>query len=173
MANPLVDLVNQPAFARLRRNHGLEHAAIHVLSEQHPGVGLVGHSSSTGFWIVGELDAEQVLEGVDRALERLRVGERHLAIHPNCGTNLVTSSLAAGLAGALAMTGSGRRTRDRLERLPLAVLLAMGALMLAKPLGTRLQQRVTTTGDPGKLRITGIRTHQRGGLSAHRVSTES
>jgi hypothetical protein len=173
MANPLQALIQTPGFARLRRNHGLEHATIHVLSRKHPQVGLAGHSSSSGFWIFADLDADQVLEGVRTALERLRAGERGLAIHPNCGTNLVTSGMAAGVAGAIAMAGSGPRSRDRLERLPLAGLLATAALLLARPLGTRLQQYVTTSGDPGDLEILDIQTQIRAGLTAHRVTTRS
>jgi hypothetical protein len=173
MANPLQALIQTPSFARLRRNHGLEHATIHVLSRKYPRVGLAGHSSSSGFRIFADLDADQVLEGVETALGRLRAGERGLAIHPNCGTNLVTSGMAAGVAGAIAMAGSGPRSRDRLERLPLAGLLATAALLLARPLGTRLQQYVTTSGDPGDLEILDIQTQIRAGLTAHRVTTRS
>ena len=173
MANPLKALIQTPSFARLRRNHGLEHATIHVLSRKYPRVGLAGHSSPSGFWIFADLDADQVLEGVQTALQRLRAGERGLAIHPNCGTNLVTSGMAAGVAGAIAMAGSGPRSRDRLERLPLAGLLATVALLLAKPLVTRLQQYVTTSGDPGDLEILDIQTQIRAGVTAHRVTTRS
>lgn len=173
MLNPLRALIELPAFGRTRRNHGLEHASIHVLAKQHPGVRLAGHSDAGGFWLLAELSTEQVRKGVDEALARLRSGERHLAIHPNCGTNLVTGGLAAGMAGAVAMTGSGPRTRDKLERLPLAGLLATLALFFARPLGTRIQQRITTNGDPGDLEILDISQHMRAGLTAHRVSTRS
>ncbi len=37
--------------SRIRRNHGLEHAALHVLAERHPGKPLAGHSDLNGFWI--------------------------------------------------------------------------------------------------------------------------
>lgn len=173
MATPLRPQIELPAFGRVRRNHGLEHASIHVLSGRHPGLRLAGHSDSRGFWLLGELSAEQVRAGVQEALTRLRSGESHLAIHPNCGTNLVTSGLAAGVAGAVAMAGSGPRSRDKLGRLPLAGLLATAALLLARPLGTRLQQYVTTSGDPGDLEILDIRPQKRVGVTAHRVSTRS
>lgn len=173
MPNPFQALIELPAFARTRRNHGLEHASIHILSKQHPGLRLAGHSDAGGFWLLAELSTEQVRAGVEHALARLRGGERQLAIHPNCGTNLVTSGLAAGMAGAVAMAGSGPRGRDKLGRLPLASLLASAALLLSRPLGTRLQQYVTTSGDPGNLEILDIRSHQRAGLTAHRVRTRS
>ena len=63
--------------------------------------------------------------------------------------------------------------RDRFERLPLAALLATLALILAKPAGTRVQQLITTTGDPGDLEIIEIRRTTRQGMIAHRVVTQS
>lgn len=163
-------LLESPGFSRIRRNHGLEHASIHVLSQKNPRRSIAGHSDTGGFWLLGQLTLEEVDQAVHEALARLRAGERGLAIHPNCGTNLVTSSVAAGMAGAFAM-GSARSTRDRLERLPVAALLAMGALLLARPLGTRIQQKITTSGEPGNLEIVEIQQSQRGNLTAHRVTT--
>lgn len=158
------------AFSRIRRNHGLEHATIHVLSGMRPRARMAGHSDSGGFWLLGELSTEDVYTAVEEALTRLRSGERGLAIHPNCGTNLVTAGVAAGLSSALAF-GGARNDRQRLERIPLAILFATGALLLARPLGTRLQQRVTTSGVPGDLHVVEIRRTTRGNLTAHRVTT--
>lgn len=169
---PLLDSTHDPlrAISRVRRNHGLEHASIHVLSAKNPRRQLAGHSDAGGFWLLGDLTLEEVEQAVSEALARLRAGERDLAVHPNCGTNLVTSGMAAGLAGAFAM-GGARNTRERIERMPLAGLFAMGALLLARPLGTRIQQRITTSGEPGNLQVVGIRQSRRGNLTAHRVTT--
>jgi hypothetical protein len=78
--------------------------------------------------------------------------------------------MAAGVAGAFAVGGT-RNSRDWLERLPVAILLSMGALLLARPLGTRIQQLITTSGDPVGLEIVEIRQSQRGTMTAHRVTT--
>jgi hypothetical protein len=163
-------LLDAPAVSRIRRNHGLEHATIHMLSRGKLRSPIAGHSDAGGFWLLGDVSTEQVQQAVDEALARLRAGERELAIHPNCGTNLVTSGLAAGMAGALAL-GSARDDRQRLERLPLALLFSVGALLLSRPLGTRIQQRVTTSGVPGDLRVVEIRRGQRGKWVTHRVTT--
>ncbi len=171
MTSFLRPLLDSPALSRIRRNHGLEHASIHVLSGKNPRRQLAGHSDAGGFWLLGDLTVEEVEQAVGEALARLRAGERDLAIHPNCGTNLVTSGMAAGLAGAFAM-GGANTNRERIERLPLAGLLAMGALLLARPLGTRIQQRITTSGEPGNLQVVGIRQSRRGNLVAHRVTTQ-
>lgn len=166
-------LIELPAFAHIRRNHGLEHATIHILSKRKRAGRLAGHSDAGGFWLFGNLTEEEIRAAIDEALQRMRAGERHLAIHPNCGTNLVTSGVMAGLAGAVSMTGAGPRSRERLERLPLAALLATLALILARPLGTRIQQLITTTGDPADLQVLEIRRSQRQGMPAHRVVTRS
>ena len=85
---------------RIRRNHGLEHATIHVLSEGHKRFSAQGNSDHRGFHlnIYGDVTEEEVAAAVAEAHRRLRAGERHLAVHPNCGTVLVTTALLATLA---------------------------------------------------------------------------
>jgi hypothetical protein len=165
-------VLESPVVSRIRRNHGLEHATIHILSDRRPGRSLTGHSDAGGFWLLGDVSTEEVNQAAGEALERMRGGEHHLAIHPNCGTNFVTYGIAAGIAGALAMVGVGRRGRDKLERLPLAAMFATIALILAQPLGFRVQQRVTTSGHPDGLEIVDVTPSRRGNLTAHRVITQ-
>lgn len=168
--NPLLE---SPRLLRVRRNHGLEHASIHVLTEKNPRRSIAGHSDSGGFWLFGNLHLDEAGAAVEEALQRLRAGERQLAVHPNCGTNLVVSGAAAGLFGALSMTGTGNKRSALLERLPLAILLSTVALIAARPLGLRLQEKITTTGDPGNLEILEILQSRRGNLTMHRVETRS
>lgn len=158
---------------RIRRNHGLEHATIHVLTEKNPRRPIAGHSDSRGFWLFGNLSLEETQAAVEEALKRLRAGERHLAVHPNCGTNIVVSGAAAGLFGALSMSGAGSKRGALWERLPLAVLLSTVALIVTRPLGMRLQEKVTTSGDPGDLEIFEIRQMSHGKLIMNRVETRS
>lgn len=165
------DLLNSPRWLRTRRNHGLEHATIHVLTHNNPRRSVAGHSDAGGFWLLGDLTTAEIQLAADEALQRLRSGERWLAIHPNCGTNLVTAGLASGLAGGLALRGA--RRGEWFGRLPVAAVLSTLALLAARPLGTRLQERVTTSGDPGDLQIISIQRKQRGAYTAHRVETHS
>lgn len=160
-----------PIVSRIRRNHGLEHASLHVLAKRFPGRSMGGHSNPDGFWLVGELPTESVQEAVHEALQRLRNGEAHLAVHPGCGTNFATAGSMAGLAGLMGMWGAGPRKRDKIERLPMVATLATLALILAQPLGLRLQKYVTTSGDPGDMEIVEIIPASRGVLKAHRVVT--
>ncbi len=170
MPNTLDTLLATPVLSRIRRNHGLEHATIHILSKKVPGISTAGHSDAGGFWLLGDLDTEQVRAAVHEALARMRAGEHHLAVHPNCGTNFVVSGAFAGLAGAAALMGA-RRPSDKLSRLPLAMTFATIALILVHPLGFRVQQRVTTSGHPGTLEIVGINPTRRGRWQAHRILT--
>ena len=162
-----------PIVSRVRRNHGLEHATLHILSQRYPKRSLAGHSDTGGFWIIGEVSIEDVYEAVEEALSRLRNGEKHLAVHSNCGTNFVTSGVLAGLAAVAAMFGVGSRTRDKLERLPLAMFVATLALIFSQPLGFFIQERVTTSAEPGRLQVIEIVATRKGRMKAHRVTTRN
>jgi hypothetical protein len=158
--------------SRVRRNHGLEHATLQVLAERHPGRPLAGHSDLGGFWIIGDLSVEELAAAIQEARARLESGESKLAIHPNCGTNFAASGILAGLAAAVAMFGVGKRVRDNLDRLPLAMLLATLALIISQPLGLQLQEHITTSGVLGMLRVVEIIPRWQGKVKAHRVVTE-
>jgi hypothetical protein len=165
------NLLGAPGVSNVRRNHGLEHATLHILSKRHPNLSLAGHSNAGGFWLLGEVPTEEVRSAVFEALDRMRKGEHDLAVHSNCGTNFVTSGTIAGLAGAMAMAGTGKRWQDKLERLPLAATLATVALIMAQPLGLKLQERVTTCGVPGNLEVLDIIPTRRGRIKAHQILT--
>jgi hypothetical protein len=162
-----------PIISRIRRNHGLEHATLHILSQRYPKQSLAGHSDTGGFWVIGDVSIEDVYEAVEEARSRLKNGEKHLAVHRNCGTNFVTSGVMAGLAAAAAMLGVGTRVRDKLERLPVAMFLATIALIFSQPVGFFLQERVTTSADPGNMQVVEIVVSRKGRMKAHRVTTRN
>lgn len=157
--------------SRMRRNHGLEHATLNILAASHPGTSFAGHSDGGGYWILGEISTEDLSETAALALEKLSAGQENLAIHNNCGTNLLVSGFSAGLAGAAGLIGVGDRPRDKIERIPVITALSVIALMLAKPLGPAVQKRLTTSGNPEGLKITSIRKHNLNSMPAHRVCT--
>jgi len=171
MTTMLDTFLNIDPVSRIRRNHGLEHATLHVLASRHPHKNMAGYSNTGGFWIMGDLTAVDIDSAAHEALERMQKGEHGLAVHPNCGTNFVTSGALAGAAGAFAMFGAGPRIKDKFERLSLAALFATLALIVAQPLGNLLQARVTTSGYPGTLQIVGVTPTPRGSMKAHRVIT--
>lgn len=169
MPNAFRKVLDQPVLDRIRRNHGLEHATIHLLSARYPRTPIAGRADRNGFLILGNLPSQAIRECTEQALDRLRAGEAQLAIHPNCGTSFLTSAVLAGMASYLSLLG-GRsdRWRDRLERLPLAMLATVLALVIAQPLGAAAQRHITTSGEVGDLRLLEVR---RASPKVHRVLT--
>jgi hypothetical protein len=166
-----MSILDWPPVARTRRNHGLEHATVHLLNERYPGVGIVGRSTPHCFYIYGDLTAEQVYAAAAEALARLRAGQTQLVIHPGCGTNYVASGALAG-AAVFATMNLGRR-RKTWEDLPTAMAIATLALLLAQPLGPLLQARVTTSADMSAMEILGVRPVHTFGPPVHCVDTRS
>jgi hypothetical protein len=146
-------LLDRPILSRLRRNHALEHATIHLLSARQPRTTLVGRSDPRGYFLFGDVSGEAVAEAAQEALARLRAGEQQLAIHPNCGTNMLTAGFLGGIAAFAALAGS-RNARGRIGRMPLAIVATVAGLVVAQPLGLALQRSVTL-GRPLGLRIIG------------------
>lgn len=151
---------------RTRRNHALEHAAIHVLSERHNHFSAQGHSDFRGFHlnIYGDVPQEEVVSAVEQAYERLKGGESRLAVHPNCGTVLLTTATLGALASQSAFGLEQRRQKQSsmnlsvfLNGLPSAILAGVLALIVARPLGMAIQARFTTDGDLGDLQIEEVR----------------
>ena len=173
-ARPVLDL---PLVRRTRRNHGLEHATIHILSSRVPNLRMAGRSSDSGFILLGEAPTSEIEAAVRDALHRMRAGEHGLAVHPNCGTNLVTTSMMASLAAMVGLTGASRR--DAWNRLPTVMTLVIVALIVSQPVGMSLQKHITTDGDPADLEVISITRSQMqtplssNPLTVHRVVTRS
>jgi hypothetical protein len=156
-------------FSHVRRNHALEHATMHALSERHRSLRLVGRSSLWGFYIYGQVSTEDVVAAAQEGLRRLKAGQRRMAIHPNCGSNLAVAGTLAGLGAFLALGGgstSQERSRmERLARLPFAFAAATLGIILAQPLGT-------AQADVGDLHIVSVTQERRAGILVHTVRTE-
>jgi len=162
------DILAAPLIGETRRNHALEHATIHILSDRFPGRSMAGHSNPTGFFLIGDLPTQGVREAVSEALARLQNGEYHLAIHEGCGTNYVVTGGLAALFAFLGMSGT-KNNRERLERFPLVMLLSILAFMIGRPLGPLLQMSITTQPDPGSLVLVDVYPITR---NVHRVVTK-
>lgn len=168
--SPYLDI---PLIRRIRRNHGLEHATIHVMARQVPNLRIAGRSDGKGFWLWGDVSLEQVESSVTTALKQMQGGAHHLAIHPNCGTNLVTTASIGALGVLVALMGSENEQNGKYQRFPLLVVAIMGALIFGQPLGLKLQKHITTLGDPADLHIISIDRKLYGKMVAHRVETWS
>ena len=74
-------LLDLPLILETRRNHALEHATLHLLARSYR-TSMAGHSNPTGFFLLGDLNTEDVRIAVTEAYERLNAGESGLAVHP-------------------------------------------------------------------------------------------
>ncbi|MDP1713732.1 MAG: DUF6391 domain-containing protein [Anaerolineales bacterium] len=161
-------ILDLPLILETRRNHALEHATIHILNRQFPGQRMAGHSNPTGYYLLGDLQTQDIWIAATEAHTRLNSGESGLAIHPGCGTNLATSTLLAATLAWLPLRGN-KSTLTRLLLLPLAVIFALLGVLLARPLGPILQQHITTEAKLGRLQIVDIIPVRKG---IHRIITK-
>jgi hypothetical protein len=167
---PLPDL---SLLTKIQRNHGFEHATVHVLTRRLGKLSIVGRSDWNGFTLYGPVDTDDVRVAVEEALQRLRQGEAELAVHPRCGTGIAVTGFLTALAAFLAIgLDSGDSTkRFRWGAIPAAILAATGAVILAQPLGLWLQEEYTTSGDPGNLEIKSITLQPNARFIVHRIET--
>jgi hypothetical protein len=166
-----MNILEIPLIARIRRNHALEHATIHVLTEHNPRQRLMGRTTERGFYLFGEVETEEVAAAVSEALARLQRGEDSLAVHPRCGTNLATAGVLAGLSSFVVM--SSGRSKPRLAKLPQILLAATIAVMVAQPLGLAVQRHVTTLPEVEGVSVEGITRQRRGQVVVHEVIVKS
>lgn len=153
-----------PVVSTIRRNHGAEHATIHVLASRGRPLAIAGHATLEGFNLLGEVATADVEAAANEALARLRAGESQLVIHPNCGTNFATAGTIVGAVAWLA--GMGRGT---VSKLPRVIIASTMALIFAMPLGLLVQQHVTTSPLIGDARVLGVTRERRGSLTVHHV----
>jgi len=135
-----------------RKNHALEHASVHILSQKFPGRHMAGHSNPTGFFLIGDLPTESVAEAVTAALARLQGGEASLAIHPGCGTNLALLGLVPSVFALAVMSGT-TTDKQRSNRFSALFLSTLAGFFVGKKLGPWTQREVTTDADLSGMRI--------------------
>ena len=152
--------------SRVRRNHGLEHASIHLLSEKHKNFSAQGNSDHRGFHlnIYGDISEEDVSHAVFEAFKRMKNGEHQLAVHPNCGTVLLTTAAMATIAALLPFGIEQKRRGDTkmswmavANILPTAILAVVATLIISRPIGVQLQAKYTVEGDLGDMVLISVR----------------
>ena len=159
-------ILDLPFILETRRNHALEHATLHLLAREHRG-SMAGHSNPTGFFLFGDFSTQDIWFATTEALERLRGGESGLAVHPGCGTNMATNALFGATMSWFVLSRT-KSTLMRILLIPLAVAFGVIGVLIARPLGPKLQQYVTTEADMGRMQIVDIIPIRKG---IHRVIT--
>jgi len=148
----------------VRKNHAVEHATIAILGRNLDKYGQFGGSSNgNGYYIFGPATKENILEASTEAINRLSLGEHHLAISPFCGTNFL-------LGGAIATLTAGAilGKKNRLAKIPEAIGLSVLGVVGAFRLGSIAQRKWTTMAEIGNLTIASIEEINEG---LHRINT--
>jgi hypothetical protein len=166
--NKIMKILDFPPYLSTRRNHALEHATLKILARKYNDKNLGGHSNPTGFFLFGDIAMDDIRNAINEAMTRLRAGEKELAIHPGCGTNLATSVVLPATLAWVPFQGT-RSNRWRLLLIPVALMFAVFGYLLSKPLGPWLQRHITTEADLGNLRVTEIIPVRKG---VHRIMTK-
>lgn len=160
-----------PLIGSVRRNHGLEHATMQVLSKKYHDLPMAGFSGPSGFTLVADLPTEIVTDATLEAEQRLKVGESDLAVHPHCGTNLVISLLAAGMASWVTLWSTSGGKKPRFPQIALAIMAAVPAFIFSKPLGPLVQKKVTTSAELGEMRVRQVTSQKIRENFLHKIDT--
>ena len=159
--------MNSDLITILRQNHALEHATISLLTKKlETNVRIIGKSTIDGFYIYGNVPSKAVREAATESLVRLKGGEHDLAVSPHCGTNIVTAGIMAGVACFIALGG-----KNRGQRLPLAIMMATGAIMASQPVGKAAQKYLTTSSSLSDVTIKRITRRGSGSRILYKIET--
>ena len=160
-------ILDLPHILAARRNHAVEHATLKILARKYDDKTLAGHSNPAGFFLFGDMTTDDIRSAIDEAMTRLRAGEKELAIHPGCGTNMA-ASMVLPMTLASVPFQRVRSTRGQFLLIPVAMMFAVFGYLLSKPLGPWLQRNITTEADLGNLQVKEIIPVHKG---VHRVIT--
>ncbi len=149
----------------IRQNHAIEHATLQLLAGKHPHIRLIGRSDPQGFVVYGRVDTVELANAVTEAISALQSGNSSLAVHPNCGTNLSVTGL---LAGVFALAAS-RGKKSLWDALPAAIVAATVGILIGRPLGPIVQEKVTTSADVEGVRVKEVKRQDVSGVVRHRV----
>ncbi|QSZ28337.1 hypothetical protein ACETAC_03940 [Aceticella autotrophica] len=140
---------------RVRKNHSLEHATINVLEERFGrNLRIGGLSYSNGFTLSGpDLPNPQVIvDAAHEGLNRMKQGEKNLAIHKRCGTSIAAANFLFSLAFILILL-----FYQHFNILNIIAVFLLAAV-IAKPFGLILQKFFTTHPDVKEMEILDIST---------------
>lgn len=140
---------------KVRRNHALEHGTINVIEEKYGIPMMSGLASEEGFTVNGPVSGDLALGAAREALERLKRGERNLAVHERCGTTIVVVNTLMSVVFILLLLFTGSLGL-------FTVILALGASWLLGPYAGRYAQvYMTTATDVEGVEIVGIEGRSR------------
>lgn len=170
-ATKKINITPSQVIAHIRKNHAMEHAAIHLLSKTMPSVPFAGYSFIKGFWILGKAELQDVQKNVELAYARLKNGEQQLAVHPGCGTNIAVTGLCTAATAMLTTMGTSDED-SKLERFGAFTTAGMIGALIGHKLGPKVQKHITTDPDVSNLTIVSISCSTFHGTPAFFIRTE-
>ena len=148
-------IIPMDVIAHIRKNHAMEHATIHLLANIAPNITFSGYSLVKGYWILGKAELQDVQKAAEMAYARLNNGEKKLAVHPNCGTNIAVIGLCTAAAAILTSVGESDE-ESGLSRFTAMSAAGMIGALAGKPLGPKVQEKFTTDANVSDLSIVSI-----------------
>ena len=165
-----INIAPVQVLSHIRKNHAMEHATIHVLTKSKPGVSFAGYSFVKGFWIYGKTELQDIQRAAEIAHARLKNGEKSLAVHPNCGTNIAMTGLCTALTSMLALKME-RDDESDFSRFSALTSAGLVGALLGRPLGPYMQKHITTDANVSNLTIVSISCSTFHGTPAFFIST--
>ena len=156
--------------SHIRKNHAMEHATITLLTEAMPHVSFSGYSFVRGFWIMGKAELQDVQKAAEMAHARMKNGEKKLAIHPGCGTNIAVTGLCSA-AAAMLTTFAESDDDTPWERFSAYTTAGMIGALAGRPLGPMVQKNITTDADVRDLTIVSIKCSSMRGTPVFFIET--
>ncbi len=123
-----------------RQNHALEHATLQLLAARRALSTGGGVSDPGGFTLIGDMNLADTETAAADALAALQAGEAELAIHPQCGSNLLAQAI---LCLSVALLCFGPQRKRTFPRLAAALYGFLAAILGGRLLGPYLQAYTT------------------------------
>lgn len=169
-----MNLLNKiPVIKATKRNHALEHATMKILASRYHCGRMMGHSNPTGFILFADVPTELVTDAALEARKRLQNGEADLAIHPGCGTNLATSAFLAGSAAFFVLSVLSGSKSPKWWHYLLAAAVAVPVYIFSRPLGPKMQEKVTVDSNIEGLEVELVRSHKTKNGFFHIINTRA
>ena len=161
----MMDLITR-LVRRVRQNHGLEHATIHMLAGKARGR-VSGLSDPWGFTLFGDISQPQVMRAASDALVALAGGREQSGDSPELWHESGGEGDARCRGRAAGAGGQARCARSILRA---TIIFILPALVVGDPVAFRVQE-FTTTADVADRWIVTVRRMTLGPIVLNRVTT--
>ena len=154
-------------FRKIRQNHGIEHAAVAILTKRKIKPPIIGLATTSGFIIYCKSNKDEMLSATNEAVKLINSGASELAISQFCGTNIVVGATISGLSALILSKLLGKNSKG-------IVNIASGffiSTLLSKPIGRIVQKYITTNSSIDGIQVKYIRSLNLGKFYIHHIGT--